>query len=348
MTDNAASLTIIDIARLSGVSKSTVSRVLSGAENVSEEARRKVTEAVEASGFRRNELARSLRSGRTGMVGLLIPDIANPFWAEVARGAQDAATEEMASVLIFNSDWDPERERRHLMALTQSRVDGAIVNPVQNGLDELSRSQVPLVLIGSSAERFPELPSVGSDITQGVQLGLERLVQADLGMPALLVGDPHRTARERFVGAVREFGAAQGWPVEGLRLQDGHYTIEGGRDAMKRLLQGGVPRVVFAANDMMALGALHAVREAGLNCPEDVAILGFDGTPAAEVSMPGLTTIMKPSRDIGRQAFELLSRKIAGDEDVPHMSLPCSLVERGTLPTREGPRVVRGEGRTAT
>lgn len=340
MPGASAPLTIIDIARLSGVSKSTVSRVLSGAENVSEEAREKVLAAVRASGFRRNDLARSLRSGRTGMIGLLIPDIANPFWADVARGAQDAAAEDDVSLLIFNSDWDPERERRHLQALTQTRVDGVIVNPVRDGLDEIARFQIPLVLIGSSAERFPQLPAVGSDISQGVAIGLDRLVAAGLGMPALLVGDPERTAQERFVAAVRAVGATEGWPLEELRLEDGHYTVDGGRSAMNRLLARGTPRAVFAANDLMALGALQAIREAGLSCPEDVALLGFDGIMAAEVSSPRLTTIAKPSRDIGRRAFEILSRRIAGETGGPRVSLPCALVERETLPRVAYPRAI--------
>ncbi|WP_223877709.1 LacI family DNA-binding transcriptional regulator [Histidinibacterium aquaticum] len=333
-------MTIIDIARLSGVSKSTVSRVLSGAESVSEDAREKVMAAVQTSGFRRNDLARSLRSGRTGMIGLVIPDIANPFWADVARGAQDAAADENVSLLIFNSDWDPERERRHLLALTQSRVDGAIVNPVRDGLDEIARFRIPLVLIGSSAERFPQLPSVGSDISQGVSIGLDRIVAAGLGMPALLVGDAERTARERFVAAVRSIGEVEGWPLDEMRLEDGHYTVDGGRAAMNRLLARDIPRVVFAANDLMALGALQAIRSSGLRCPEDVALLGFDGVPAAEVSAPSLTTVAKPSREIGGRAFELLSKKIAGEPDVPKLSLPCALIERETLPQPNYPRAV--------
>lgn len=333
--------TIIDIARLAGVSKSTVSRVLSGASNVSDDAAERVNEVVRNSGYRRNDLARSLRSGRSGMVGLLIPDIANPFWAEVARGAQDAASEVNNSVLILNSDWEPERERRHLSALTQSRVDGAIVNPVRDGLDEIAGVALPMVLIGSSAARYPHLPSVGSDIGQGVELGLERLAAAGLGLPAFLVGDAERTARERFLSAVREEARRLGWSVEHMVLEDGHYTVEGGRDAMREILGRSTPRSVFAANDLMALGALQALHEAGLACPEQVAILGFDGIPAAEVSAPKLTTVVKPSRDIGRRAFEILSDRIAGAEEVAHETLPCSLRERGSLPgatnTEESP-----------
>jgi len=323
-------LTIIDIARLAGVSKSTVSRVLSGSQSVSPEARDRVNDVVRTSGYRRNDLARSLRRGRTGMVGLLIPDIANSFWAEVARGAQDAATEEGASVLIFNSDWDPAQERRHLRALTQTRVDGAIVNPVRDGLGEIETVAMPVVLIGSSAARYPHLSSVGSDIEQGVGLALDRLTAARPGPPLLLVGDAERTARERFLAAVRRHGARLGWEDAEPRVVDGHYTVEGGRAAMEAALKVDIPPTVFAANDLMALGALQAVRSAGLRCPEDVSILGFDGILAAEVAVPQLTTVEKPAREIGRRAFALLLGRIDGATETVRDTLPCRLRERGS------------------
>lgn len=326
-------LTIIDIARLAGVSKSTVSRVLSGSESVSASARERVNDVVQSSGYRRNDLARSLRQGRTGMVGLLIPDIANAFWAEVARGAQDAATEEGASVLIFNSDWDPAQERRHLRALTQTRVDGAIVNPVRDGLGEIEDFAMPVVLIGSSAARYPHLSSVGSDIEQGVGLALERLAAARPGPPLLLVGDAERTARERFLAAVRHHGARLGWSGAAPRVVEGHYTVDGGRAAMAAVLTTGVPSAVFAANDLMALGALQAVRAAGLRCPEDVSIIGFDGIHAAEVAAPALTTVEKSSRMIGRRAVALLLGRIGGATETVRETLPCRLRERGSVLT---------------
>ncbi|SMY09986.1 LacI family DNA-binding transcriptional regulator [Flavimaricola marinus] len=323
--------TIIDIARLAGVSKSTVSRVLTDAPNISKDARERVLEVVRQTGFRPNHLARSLRSGNTGIVGLVIPDIANPFWADVARGAQDAASDKGTSILIFSSDWDPDREARHFRALLQARVDGAIINPVRDSLEDIADFGIPLVLIGSSAGRFADLPSVGSNIEQGVAIGLDHANTLGLGLPALIVGDAERSARLRFVAAVKAEISLRGSATDNLIVEDGHYTVEGGRAAMERILaSSSKPTFIFAANDLMALGAMQAVREAGLRCPEDISILGFDGIPAGEVSAPGLTTVAKPSRQLGAHAFNLLTEK---RQTAEHLTLPCTLIERGSVRT---------------
>jgi LacI family transcriptional regulator len=334
MTKRPQNMTILDVARLSGLSKSTVSRVLSGAPNISENAKKKVAEIVAETGYQRNEIARSLRSGRTGVVALVIPDIANPFWADVARGAQDAAVNEGTSILIFSSDWDPVREKQHLQALVKSRVDGAIINPVRDGLEDIGQFNLPIVLIGSSASRFPDMASVSSDIEQGVALGLDRLASSGLGLPVFLVGDNERSASERFLQAVRRWAAKRNVDCSGLIAENGEYNVDGGRAALERILAThAVPRSVFAANDLMALGAMQALRNKGLNCPDDVAVLGFDGIAAGEVTTPALTTVAKPSRQIGDEAFRLLMQRIDGGQG-SRMTLPCKLYERGTLPAR--------------
>src|SRR3954462_1950740 len=129
--------TIVDVATRAGVSKSTAARALSNAPEISAATRDKVLAAARALGYERNHLAVGMRSGRSGMLGLVIPDIANPFWAEVARGAQDRAAEAGASLLIFSSDWDHAREARHLTVLRQARVEGTIINPVADSFDDL-------------------------------------------------------------------------------------------------------------------------------------------------------------------------------------------------------------------
>lgn len=325
--------TIIDVARLSGVSKSTVGRALSGAKNISPETLESVLKAAKTLGYERNHLAQSLRSGRTGMLGLVIPDIANPFWAEVARGAQDKAAQSGASLLIFSSDWNSEREASHLRALRQVRVDGAIVNPVENRIDDLARFGMPVVLIGSSAERYPELPSVGSDTTQGIVLGLNYLKSLGHHRPVFLLGQFGRLARVKFQRAVHDHFVAQGEDPETLVIEQGDYTVESGKAAMQRILVSSAPRPIclFAANDLMALGALLAVRDAGLRCPEDVSILGFDGIPAGVFSDPGLSTIAKPARGIGDRAMTLLQAQLSGKTSHDRVVLPCHLVPRGSL-----------------
>lgn len=325
--------TIIDVAEHAGVSKSTVARVLAGSSSISEDARDRVMKAVSATGYERNHLAVGMRSGRSGLLGIVIPDITNPFWAEVARGAQDRAAENGISLLVFSSDWDPAKEAQHLRALRQARVDGAIINPVADNFDDLSRFGLPFVFIGSSAERFPDTSSVGSDIAQAVRLGMDYLAGKGHHAPAFILGPKSRLARARFLRTVHDFCVEREIDPAALPMEDGEYTVEGGRQAMNRLLarRGRGHLAVFAANDLMALGAMLAVREAGLNCPDEVSILGFDGIPAGAFSWPGLTTIEKPGRQIGVRAVRCLLDEIAGRPEHGRVYLPCRLIERGSL-----------------
>ena len=325
--------TIIDVAQRAGVSKSTAARALSGGGEISAETRDRVLEAARALGYERNHLAVGMRSGRSGMLGLVIPDIANPFWAEVARGAQDRAADAGASLLVFSSDWDHARESRHLQALKQARVDGVIINPVADSFDELDRFGLPFVMIGSSAERFPDTSSVGSDITQAVRLGLDHLISRGHRRPWLLLGPRWRIARARFLRAVHDHCLERDVDPATLPIEEGEYTVDGGYAAMQRILASdhSAHVTVFAANDLMALGALMAAREAGRSCPEHVSVLGFDGIPAGAFAWPGLTTIEKPARALGRRAIDGLVDEIAGRADHGRIYLPCRLVERGSL-----------------
>ncbi|MBI4921301.1 MAG: LacI family DNA-binding transcriptional regulator [Devosia nanyangense] len=336
--------TIIDVARQAGVSKSTAARALSDAPEISADTRGKVLRAARLLGYERNHLAVGMRSGRSGMLGLVIPDIANPFWAEVARGAQDRAAEAGSSLLVFSSDWDHGREARHLQALRQARVDGVIINPVADSFDDLDRFGLPFVLIGSSAERFPDTSSVGSDITQAVRLGLDHLISKGHRRPWLMLGPRWRIAQARFLRAVHDHCVERDVDPATLPTEDGEYTVAGGHAAMHRILAAdrSAHVTVFAANDLMALGAGMAARETGRTCPEHVSILGFDGIPAGAFAWPGLTTIEKPARALGRRAVESLVDEIAGRADHGRIYLPCRLIERGSLAdlTRaEAPRI---------
>jgi LacI family transcriptional regulator len=324
--------TIIDVAKRAGVSKSTAARVLAGASSISDSAREHVLRAAEALGYTRNALAVSMRSGRSGMLGLVLPDIANPFWGEVARGAQDRAADAGTSILIFSSNWSAQKEVMHLSTLMRARVDGAILNSVADDLGDIGRFGMPCILIGSSAERFPDSCSVGSDIAQGVRLGMNHLRSMGHERPALILGQPTRLARARFLRAVHEHCVEHDVDPAVLPVENADYTVEGGRLAMQRLLARNRGHLcVFAANDLMALGAMSAVREAGLRCPEDVSILGFDGIQAGAFAWPGLTTIEKPARQIGAQAVTWLLDDHLAAIPGTRVHLPCRLIERGSL-----------------
>jgi len=342
--------TIVDVARLAGVSKSTAARAMSDSAEVNDATRDKVRKAALAVGYERNHLAVGMRSGRSGLFGLVIPDIANPFWAEVARGAQDLVAAHDASLLVFSSDWDHEREASHLRALRQARVEGAIVNPVSDSVDEFGRFGLPFVLIGSSAERFPDTPSIGSDIRQAVRLGLDHLEQMGHRSPALILGPKSRLARARFLRSVHEHCLERDIDPASLPVESGDYTVEGGFSAMQRLLeqQRDAHLTVFCANDLMALGAMMAARVAGRECPRDVSVLGFDGVPAGAFSWPGLTTIEKPARELGRRAAEALFDHLAGRALDGRTYLPCRLIERGSLADLRvvTPLRIAGGGRT--
>ena len=342
--------TIVDVARLAGVSKSTAARAMSDSAEVNDATRDKVRKAALAVGYERNHLAVGMRSGRSGLFGLVIPDIANPFWAEVARGAQDLVAENGASLLVFSSDWDHSREASHLRALRQARVEGAIVNPVSDSVDEFGRFGLPFVLIGSSAERFPDTPSIGSDIRQAVRLGLDHLEQMGHRSPALILGPKSRLARARFLRSVHEHCLERDIDPASLPVESGDYPVEGGFSAMQRLLeqQRDAHLTVFCANDLMALGAMMAARVAGRECPRDVSVLGFDGVPAGAFSWPGLTTIEKPARELGRRAAEALFDHLAGRALDGRTYLPCRLIERGSLADLRvvTPLRIAGGGRT--
>jgi LacI family transcriptional regulator len=254
----------------------------------------------------------------------------------VARGAQDRAQEAGSSLMILSSDWDHDLEAQHLRTLRQARVDGAIVNPVADNFDDLHRFGLPFVLIGSSAERFPETSSVGSDIAQAVRLGLDHLVSMGHRRPWLILGPRWRIARARFLHTVHDHCVERDVDPAGLPTDEGEYTVEGGHAAMLRILATDRSEhiCVFAANDLMALGCMMAAREQGRRCPEDVSILGFDGVPAGAFSWPGLTTIEKPARAMGRRSVECLFEELAGRADHARVFLPSRLIERGSIADR--------------
>ena len=306
--------TILDIARESGVSKSTVSRVLNGHSQVSDEARRRVLEAIERLNYTPNGLARGLSGRRTGMVGFVLSDISNPFFPEIVRGVEDIARELGYTVFLANTDGQVEREEEAVRLLVERRVDGVIFGSVTEDtrcLPKLSEVGIPFVLAGRST-RDPALDCVVVDNVLGGRLATEHLIKLGHARIAFIGGPPSVLASvERYEG-YRQAMRAHGIPEETKLVQWADFRYEGGYQAARMLLRStrNRPTAIFAANDQMAIGALDAVLDLGLEVPRDVAIVGFDDIPAARLRTVQLTTVAQPKYDIGSLAMQLLAQRI--------------------------------------
>jgi len=325
--------TIVDVARIAGVSKSTVARVIAGSASVSGESRERVLRAIEETGYEQNRFARGLRTGKSFVIGMLIPDISNPYWADVARGAQDEAEPHGYTVLISNSDWDPARERRHIQAMRRNQVDGIIINAINESSAIFRGFPVASVFLGSGSHGIRSINSVRNNVEDGVRQALEYLVDNGHRSIGIILGRPGRKGFKRFQGAVDAFRESEKGRGARLTIETGDYSEASGRAACRRFLMMGEdrPTALFVANDIMALSAMQELREAGLSCPHDMSIIGMDGIPAGAFSHPGLTTIVKPRYEMGRRAASILISALAGNTEKVHCVLDCRLLVRGSV-----------------
>jgi LacI family transcriptional regulator len=331
--------TIIDVARLAGVSKATVARVVSGdRELVRKETQQRVLDAVEQLGYERNAIAGSLRSNRTCMVALCIPDITNPFWPEVARGVQDTIEADGYSVVVVNSDWKADREKNYLRLVRQNRFDGLIINPTGITNDELTALGIPVVILGSG-EGFPAFDSVGSNTEVSAQEALEYLFELGHHRIGLIAGLSARGKFQMRRHSFIAFHAKHHIMLDESLIIAGEFSDQAGYNAMKQFLSlKHPPTAVFAANDILAIGALKAAQSLGYRVPEDVSIIGMDDIYAAATTSPALTTVMKLKLEIGVQAAQfLLARMSGGELDAPQqIKIPCQLIVReSTAPPKQ-------------
>lgn len=326
------------VAALAGVSRGTASRVLSGATNVSPAAVAAVQKAAAELKYRPNLSARSLVTGRTGLVGLVVNEsndhlFSDPYFAEVARGAHDALSDaDVAMVLTLAGD---ARERDRLIELAALRLDGLLVIHGHSDADlvaGIERVGVPAVfsgrvpLVGESHVWY-----VDADNRGGARAAAEHLIARGCRRIVTITGPRDMAAgRDRHLGWVDALAAAGVLHDESWE-QAGDFSTESGQAAMAALLER-VPDLdgVFVANDLMALGAIKVLADAGRSVPDDVALVGFDDVDAARTSTPSLTTVAQPMSDIGRRMAELLLQQLKdGTDDGPvHEVLPTTLVVR--------------------
>ena len=324
--------TIIDVARLAGVSKSTVSRVISGShEGASEEAREKVQAAIRELGYEYNALAGGMRTNRTKLIMLAIPDINNHFWPEVARGIQDCMDKAGYAVIFANSDWQGYREMNFLRLARRNGLDGILINPIQVTNAELLATGIPTVLLGLR-EDYPDFDMVGSDSKGATLLALDYLYSLGHRRIALLLGQHQNSPRRTRLDAYLDFFSGCDLFVDPDLIVEVPFEHKGGMQGMQRLIGlNPRPTAVLASNDDIAIGALHAAVTRGLNVPQDVSIMGIDDTFAASLTIPPLSTVEKPKYQIGYRAADLLLDRIRGEQGAPHrFAIHCHLVVRGS------------------
>lgn len=323
--------TIVEVAATAGVSTATVSRVLSQPERVSAQTRERVLKVVEALGYTPNGIPRMLRTSRAAKILLTVPDISNPFFASVIRGAEEAARDAGYSVVLGDTGHDPQLEDQYAEMLARREVDGLIFlgHRLPVALGSLLARRGAAAPIVNGCEYSPELsvPSVHIDNAAAGEDAIEHLIglgHRDIGV---ITGPPiSPLTRDRLSGAMR--AAERHALSDRLQVRNGDYSAPSAFELASGLLAQGVT-AIFCFSDEMALGTISAVRQAGLSCPEHVSVVGFDDLPLATFFHPALTTIAQPKGSIGRQAVELLVDILRGTENpAKQITLPHELIVR--------------------
>jgi LacI family transcriptional regulator len=326
--------TIRDVAERAGVSTTTVSHVVNRTRKVEPSTAAKVETAIVELGYRPNALARSMRRGRTHTVGIVIPDIANPFFGDLARSLEDHMFEAGYSAIICNSDGDADKEARYLDVLLSKKVDGLLLiaaSQSSEGLVELLEQGPPTVVVDRelgvvSASHVMVANHDGGFLAGQHLLGLGHHDIAVIAGPGGLGTSARRL--EGFRAALAEAGVE----LSDARVFRGDFRAASGRAAMDSWLgQPDRPTAVFAENDLMAVGALSAAHAGGLHVPDDISVVGFDGIAFGADVTPPLTTISHSIDDMATGAVELLFERLRDEEAAPRLiELPVALTVRGS------------------
>lgn len=341
-----------DVAKLAGVSRATVSYVVNGLTDgyvtITDETRERILQAIAELGYQPDATAQSLRSGTTNTVGLLIPDMHNPHYWQIAAGVESELQTQGFDVLLMSAALDPERELHSVKTLTRRRIDGLILlltyyDRLRNELDALVRQRKPLVLIGTSAST---VDIARTSYKEGAVAVMKHLLELGHRRIGLVYG----------VGAVypeqgtdRLVAYRQGLQSVGLTTDDSLIlycgtTIDEGYKAGLSLLDHPVPpTAIIVINDMLAMGVMRAVSERGLRIPDDLSVASFDDIEMAAYLNPPLTTVHIDAEELGRAATRLIFRRI-NDPDLPPQEIfvPGHLIIRGTTGTSRSAYLVKG------
>ncbi|TNC21926.1 LacI family DNA-binding transcriptional regulator [Amycolatopsis alkalitolerans] len=314
--------TITDVARRAGVSTATVSRTLNGKSTVDPMLAGRVREAAEELGYHPNGLARNLRRQETAVLALIISDVENPFFTAIARGVEDTAQTAGYSVVLCNSDENPEKERRYIDIALQERVAGVVLSPTDASSSIARLRGTPVVAVDRP---LSDCDQVLVDSRRAAREATEHLIGNGYARIGCITGPTGvRTADDRLAGYRDAVGGAS--PLE----RRAEYRAGGGRRAAEELLACS-PDALLVGNSSMAVGVLEALGKAGLRSGRDVGVVAFDDAPWATLIDPPLTVIAQPAREIGAEAARLLLARIAEPDRPPvATTLRAHLIERGS------------------
>jgi len=333
--------TIRDIADLAGVSIATVSRVLNDRPDVAPGTRETVMQVVREHGFSTNRGARALSSGRSGFIGVTLPLVNDAYFGPILSGAAEALYEGDMRIVLCPTMHQHDREVGLLERLMRGTTDGAILMlPEESGEElELLQSQgFPFVVV-DPRERPPEgIPCVSAMHAAGAMQATKHLLALGHRRIGAITGSPGWYAMEERLSGFHGALAAAGILADPELIEYGDWQIEPGMDAAERLLsRDDRPTAIFAFNDNIAIGVLHAARRLGLSVPDDLSVVGFDDTAQATIVMPALTTVRQPLAELGRTGVSLLMRLLEGQRvEALRMELSTTLVVRAsTAPPRD-------------
>lgn len=327
-------MNIREVARLAKVSTATVSRTINGSDKVTAETKERVQRAIDQLKFYPNTWARALGSGRSSLYGLIISDITNPFFPELVKSFEDMAVQYGQEVLVANTNYDPARMEVCVSRMLQRKVDGVAImtsEMEEKLITEFHNREIPLVFLDTGTAQHLA-SNIVIDYAAGVNAAVEHIVSLGHRAIAFIAGPSGlrsaRIRREAFAACLDEKGIGAGL------MEEGNHQVDGGHEAMARLLRGKKrPTAVLASNDMTAIGALGAIHEHGLRVPEDISLVGFDDIHISAFTQPALTTVRLSREEIARVAFRALySSRQDGGKGAEYTVRPELVVRRSTAP----------------
>ncbi|EGL18964.1 catabolite control protein A [Paenibacillus chitinolyticus] len=332
-------VTIYDVAREAGVSMATVSRVVNNNPNVKPQTRKKVFEAIERLGYRPNAVARGLASKKTTTVGVVIPDISNSIFAEVARGIEDIANMYHYNIILSNADKKKEKEIRVINTLLEKQVDGLLFMGgvvTEDHINAFRTSSVPVVLCGTADEQNV-MPSVDIDHEKAAYDAVQLLIESGHRTIAMISGPLQDPAN----GFARYQGYKKALEHAGIEVNEdyvrlGNYRYESGIDATDYFLKLPTrPTAIFSATDEMAIGAIHKIQDEGLSVPKDISVMSIDNIRMASMVRPQLTTVAQPMYDIGAVSMRLLTKLMNKETmELTQVVLPHEIIKRSSVAPR--------------